>query len=280
MRSTSIEPRGKEFCFTFDTEISPIDLFLLVPFEFCSSCAKVSLRYFEELCRERNHETTSSHSKTVRSNSFPLDSASYFFQTQQMRMNVEFVEKNRSAETMDHHGDLTVLVERRFQKSFDVLKEEKKILRVKKRKTSFYFSIGNHVDVAQFIEMRVGRTKTKPKQSFSIGEVRRGKVTWRKYRRDVRLAEANRKVKRQRCCLASVARPDLFESEINKNRPGETNAPVSLSKNVHFSSGNVDEALTETKLDEFGSAMVSRSRASSNSNGNDVTCEKRQWTSQ
>ena len=47
-------------------------------------------------------------------------------------MNVEFVEKNRSAKAMDHHGDLTVLVERCFQESLDVLKEEKKILRAER----------------------------------------------------------------------------------------------------------------------------------------------------
>lgn len=125
--------RKEKFFFTFDTEISPADLFELIPFEFYSSCASVSQRYFEESCRERNHETTSSRSITFRSNWFSFNSSLYFFQTQQMRMNVEFVEKNRSAEAVDHHGNLTVFVERCFQKSFDVLEEEKKILRVKRK---------------------------------------------------------------------------------------------------------------------------------------------------
>lgn len=75
-------------------------------------------------------------------------------------MNVELVEENRSSDTMNDHGDLTVLVERNFQEFFDILDEQaNRFLIAEMRDT--HLSVGDHIHVTETVRVRVRRTKTK-----------------------------------------------------------------------------------------------------------------------
>jgi hypothetical protein len=74
-------------------------------------------------------------------------------------MDIEFIEKDRSTQSMDNHRDLTVFIEGSFQEFFDMLIDMEIFIGQLLVNERTYLGIGDHINITQTIDVSIGRTK-------------------------------------------------------------------------------------------------------------------------